>query len=85
MAFAFLADFSPPQSDGVTRQDSNMREIAEEEKKGYVVTKICVHESAENRVIVVGGGGGGGRVFLFPSDPFLQQVFHKIVNEDVTV
>jgi hypothetical protein len=45
LAFAFLADYSPPQSDGVTRQDSNMKEIAEEEKNGYVVIKICVHES----------------------------------------
>jgi len=46
MAFAFLADYSPSQSEGVTRPGSNMREIAEEEKNGYVVTKICVHESA---------------------------------------
>jgi hypothetical protein len=24
-------------------------------------------------------------VLLYPSDPFLQQVFHKMVNDDVTV
>jgi hypothetical protein len=55
MAFAFLADYSPPQSDGVNRQDSNMREIAEEEKNGNVVIKICVHESGFR--VIVGGGG----------------------------
>jgi hypothetical protein len=82
MAFAFLADYSPPQSDGVTRQDLNMREVAAEEKNGYVVIIICLYTNQLwIRVIV----GGGGEVFLYPSHPFLQQVFHKMVNDDVTV
>ncbi len=78
----FLADYSPPQSDGVTRQDLNMREIAEEETNGYVVIIIQYVSTNQlwNRVIV-----GGGEVFLYQPHPFLHQVFHKIVNNDVAV